>query len=122
MLGLPGIDTPTDVVSYYSPFTHYLRADLLRSFTVLAVVVVAFSVVLLAYRRWQDRLISGTLCWVALLVDGVLSAAGSIVALGRPPVWWLIWLRLASLAITYLAATFALREAKQGRWSRAHDL
>lgn len=110
-----------NAVRYYAPFSHYLAADLFRFGEVLLAVLVAFSVMLLAVKRWREERHSASIFLTALTVSIFVDAGSSLVGLGRPPVWWLVVGRYVVLLLTSWACIAVIGEARRGIWARRSD-
>lgn len=105
-------------VRYYTPFSHYLAADLFRFGEVILAVMLAFSVMLLAVRRWREERRSASIFLTALTVSMFVDAGSGIVGLGRPPVWPLVAGRYVVLLLTSWACIAVIGEARRGIWAR----
>lgn len=111
----------TRAVRYYPPFTHYVNADLFRFSEMVLAFLVALSVLLLAVRRWREHRRSASAFLCALTLSMFVEAGSSIVALGHPPIWWLIAGRYAVLIVTSYACVVVIGEARRGIWARQSD-
>lgn len=105
-------------VTYYDPFTHYFVADVLRVFTLGSALIVFGTVVLLAWHRWHEDRKSASLFLTALSLSLFVHAASGLAGLGRPPVWWLLYIRLFPILVTFAACYVVIGESKRGVWAR----
>ena len=108
-------------VRYYAPFSHYLAADLFRFGEMLLAILLAFTVMLLAVRRWREERRSASLFLTALTVSIFVDAGAAVVGLGRPPIWWIVIGRYTVLLVTCWACVAVIGEARRGIWTRRND-
>lgn len=105
-------------VTYYSPFSHYLAADVVRLAMAFAAVGLGLIVLLIAYRRWIELLRSASWFLIAVTMSMGVHAYASLIGLGRPPTWGLLVARGLLFPIVVYACYLVVKESRGGHWSR----
>lgn len=104
----------------YSPFEHYLWADITRLFLGLLAFMISASMLYLARVRWGEDRRSASLFLVGLASCLMINFLSSIYGLGHPPTY-ILYLRFIPEVIAVVALRVVVSEARRGVWARRPD-